>query len=147
MDRVSSANFWKNIDIDRDLELCSFEFKKKMTNCMESTLWIRNKKANEKLNVILEPMVVKWPKMYPFGNFLDPDENLSEEQKILDDLFQDFHYDTTHGVFQAKSDKKANNQPNNCLQCRSRKSFIYLRKNYYPSKNHWKEPISWTPKR
>lgn len=32
--------------------------------------------------------------------------NLTEEQKIIEDLFQDFVYDPLEGVFQAKTDKK-----------------------------------------
>ncbi len=32
--------------------------------------------------------------------------NLTEEQKIIDDLFQDFVYDQTNGVYTAKNEKK-----------------------------------------
>lgn len=32
--------------------------------------------------------------------------NLTEEQKIIEDLFQDFLYDPAHGVYKAKNDKK-----------------------------------------
>jgi len=73
--------FWKNINIENDLEICTYEYKKKNTNIMETTLWIRHKKTNGKLQVILEPMVVKWPKIYPHGNYIGNDHNDNEKEK------------------------------------------------------------------
>ena len=44
------------------------------------------------------------------SNFVTPEgilaRNLTEEQKIIDTLFQDFVYDPSQGVFSAKNDKK-----------------------------------------
>ena len=52
------------IDIHRDLEAYRVDFFRKATNTQDSSIWIRDKRTGKRLEVQLEPMRVKYPKMY-----------------------------------------------------------------------------------
>lgn len=76
-----NPKYWDQIDIQKDLEACRVEFTRKATNTQETSIWIRDKRTNKRLEVQLEPMRVKYPKMYPFGNWIDPETSLEDRKK------------------------------------------------------------------
>jgi len=79
--------YWSSINIHEDLELQTInpdskDVKTKIKSGNEPSIWIRDKRRNKGLEVQLEPMVVKWPKMYPIGNYIDPTEINDENKKF-----------------------------------------------------------------
>lgn len=42
-------SLWDQINIEKDLELCTFDYTKKATNAQETTIWIKNKKNGKKI--------------------------------------------------------------------------------------------------
>lgn len=62
--------FWENIDIERDIAIHLCHGK--------DNIWIENKKTHKRLEVILEPMVIKYPRLYPHGNYYFNNENNEE---------------------------------------------------------------------
>ena len=61
---------WSNINIEEDLEFEVFEYDSTRTKKQEITGWIRDKRSGNRLEVILDPMITRYPKIYPYGNFV-----------------------------------------------------------------------------
>lgn len=76
-----NIKYWDQINIQQDLEACRVEFTRKATNTIDSSIWIKDKRTGKRLEVQLEPMRVKYPKMYPFGNWIETNTSPEERKK------------------------------------------------------------------
>ena len=62
--------YWRNINIEKDLQIETIENNQNNNN----NVWIKYKKTNQKLKIILEPMFAKTVRLYPYGNWIGEKE-------------------------------------------------------------------------
>lgn len=72
-------SYYKNIDIEKDLELKDFTFQR--LGKEEVTFWIQDIRTNKGLQVITDPMKAVYPKVYPYGNYIRADATDEEKKK------------------------------------------------------------------
>ena len=72
---------WSNINIEEDLEFEIFEYDSTQTKKQEITGWIQDKRSGNRLEVILDPMVTRYPNVYPYGNYMTDEKRDQNKNK------------------------------------------------------------------
>ena len=65
------------------MEFEVFEYDSTRTNKQEMMGWIRDKRSGNRLEVILDVMVTRFPKVYPYGNYVTEENIYIKSTKII----------------------------------------------------------------